>query len=135
MARDLDDMTDGATTHENRHTERARRRAIEGDAPPTAESIGDAVAKALERQRDQPPVKEKPLPEIVRASVRCGYETTRRVMSDGSSQMVTSPASVTFKAHETADGKEYTVPHGRPIQLKREAFQRYAGDGKVILAQ
>lgn len=134
MARDFEnDVTEGTT--ENAATARARRRAIEGDAPPSADAIGAAVAAALERQRNAPPVKEAPLPDIVRASVRCGYETSRRVMADGSAQMVTAPGSVAFKADETADGKAYTVVHGRPIHLKREAFQRYARDGKVVLAQ
>lgn len=132
MARSENDVTDGTT--ETAATERARRRAVEGDAPLSAEAIGEAVAKSLERQRLQPAAKEAPLPSIVRASVRCGYETTRRVLSDGSTQMVTAPAAVTFKASETADGKEHAVPHGRPVHLKREAFERYRRDGKVILA-
>jgi hypothetical protein len=83
------------------------------------------------REPDRPVV----LGEIVRASVRCGYETTRRIGADGSAQMVTAPASVTFKANETEDGVEHTVPHGRPVRIKREAFVRYLNDGKVILAQ
>jgi hypothetical protein len=147
MAReDENDMTDGARDSEttarrvkvgNKEfvvpgTDTARRRAIEGDAPPSAEMIGDAVAKALERQRNAPPLPEKPLPEIVRASVRCGYETVRRVLSDGSAQLVTKPAEVTFKASETSDGREYTVPHGRPVKLKRDAFLRYQSEGKVV---
>lgn len=132
MARNENDVTEGST--ETTGTERARRRAIEGDAPLSADAIGEAVARSLERQRGQPAVKEAPLPEIVRASVRCGYETTRRVLGDGSAQMVTAPASVTFKASETADGREHAVAHGRPVHLKREAFERYKRDGKVILA-
>lgn len=106
------------------------------NAPFSSEELGNAIAKASQRMREEESrVKEAPLPEIVRASVRCGYETSRRVMSDGSAQMVTAPGSVAFKADETADGKAYTVVHGRPIHLKREAFQRYARDGKVVLAQ
>lgn len=133
MARnDENDMTDGARDSENAATARARRRAIEGDAAPSAEAIGKAVADALERQRNAPPPKEAPLPEIVRASVRCGYETVRRVVSDGSTQLVTKPAEVTFKASETGDGREYTVPHGRPVKLLRDAFLRYQSEGKVV---
>lgn len=149
MARNENDVTDGATTEETRGrtvkvgnrqvylpgTEDARRRALEGDAMPSAEAIGEAVSKALERQRNAPAVKERPLPPVVRASVRCGYETTRRVMGDGSAQMVTAPASITFRPDETPDGRAVTVPHGRPVKLKREAFERYRRDGKVVIAQ
>lgn len=134
MARDENDVTDGRDDRENAATARARRRALEGDAPPSAEAIGAAVAAAMERQRANP-VPARQLPTVVRASVRCGYETTRRVLSDGSTQMVTAPASMTFTREETADEREHTVPHGRPIRLKLEAFKRYERDGKVVLAQ
>jgi hypothetical protein len=135
LAQDENDMSGrAATASENEATQRARRRAIEGDAPPSAQAIGEAVARALDRQRDNP-IKETPLPEIVRASVRAGYETARRVLSDGSTQMVTSPASITFKREDTPDGREVTVVHGKPVKLKREAFIRYRRDGKVVLAQ
>lgn len=135
MAKNPNDVTDGATELESGSTERARRRAIEGDAPLSAEAIGEAVAKSLERQRNAPPEKPRPLPDFVRASVRCGYETKRRVASDGSTQLVTAPAEITFRKDETADGREWTIPHGRPVVLKREAFLRYQADGKVIIAQ
>lgn len=135
MARNENDVTDGRDDTENAATARARRRALEGDAMPSAEEIGEAVSKAIERQRNAPAVKERPLPPVVRASVRCGYETTRRVLSDGSTQMVTAPASIAFRSDETPDGKPVTVPHGRPVRLKREAFERYRRDGKVVLAQ
>lgn len=135
MARNENDVTDGRDDTENAATARARRRALEGDAPPSAEAVGEAVAKALDRMRDQPRAKERPLPPVVRASVRCGYETSRRVLSDGSTQMVTAPGSITFKRDETPDGREVTVPHGRPVRLKREAFERYRRDGKVVIAQ
>lgn len=135
MSKNENDVTEGGSARESAATAMARRRAIEGDAPPSAEAIGAAVAKALERQREAPPPPAQRLPEIVRASVRCGYETNRRVASDGSTQLVTAPGSITFKPHETADGREHTIQHGRPVKLKRDAFERYQGDGKVIIAQ
>lgn len=136
MARNENDMSgEAGSAGENRATALARKRALEGDAPPSAQAVGEAVAKALERMRDAPKAPEKPLPDVVRASVRCGYETNRRVLSDGSTQMVTAPGAITFKASETATGREATVPHGRPVKLTREAFVRYRRDGKVVLAQ
>lgn len=136
MAKDDDDMTgrDAATANETAATARARHRALTGDAAPSAAAIGEAVAKAMERMRNEP-VKEEHLPEVVRASVRCGYETTRRVMGDGSAQLVTAPGSITFQANETPDGRACTVVHGRPVKLKRDAFLRYRREGKVVLAQ
>lgn len=135
MARNENDVTDGASSSEGAATERARRRALEGDAPPSASAIGEAVARAMERMANAPKEPERALPEKVRASVRCGYETTRRVLSDGSTQMVTAPASIKFSKDETADGKEWTIPHGRPVMLKREAFLRYQSEGRVVIAQ
>lgn len=126
MARDENDMTEGRDSSETRATANARRRALEGDAPPSAEEIGKAVASALERQRNAPPEKAAPLPEIVRASVRAGMETIKQ-----GDKVVIRPAKITFKADETADGKEWTVEHGRPIRLKREAFLRYKSEGRV----
>lgn len=129
---DPNDVTgeSAATAGEGRFT-RAGRAAFEEYAP-SAAAIGDAVAKALERQRTAPPQPQRTLPDIVRASVRCGYHTVRRVLSDGSAQMVTMPAEVTFKASETGDGREAIVAHGKPVKLKRDAFLRYEADGKVI---
>ncbi len=135
MARSENDVTEGRSDQESVATERARRRAIEGDAPPSASAIGEAVARALERAANAPKEQEKPLSDIVRASVRCGYETSRRVLSDGSTQIVTAPASITFKADETQDGKPCTVVHGRPVKLKKAAFLRYQSEGRVIIAQ
>lgn len=131
MATSENDVTEG--DRENVMTRNARNRAIP-DAPLTAEALADAIAKAQQRVIDNAgKVQEKPLPEIVRASVRCGYETRLHTTSDGSRTNITSPKSVVFKASETADGKETTVPHGKPVRLKREAFQRYQSDGLVIL--
>lgn len=121
------DVTDGASERENASTARARAKALP-DSPLSSSQLADAIAQAHFRVRDQEAKeKEKPLPEIVRASVRCGYETTKRA----DNTMVTSPKSLTFPPSETADGKETTVPHGRPVRLKREAFQRYKSAGLV----
>jgi hypothetical protein len=131
MARNDDDMTDGATDGETAATRRARERAF-GQNPLTTDQMAEAIAKAQERTREAEAKRAmKPLPDVIRASVRCGYSTSRRVMSDGSSQMVTSPSSITFEPEDTADGTRVTVPHGRPVKLKREAFLRYQADGQV----
>ncbi len=128
MARE-DDMTDGAATSESAATRNARRRAIEGDAPLTADAIGKAVAENLERNRNVPAAPIH-LGEIVRASVRAGYEDVK-MNDERGRRIVVQPRSITFKASETADGKETTVVHGRPVRLKREAFQRYLASGQV----
>lgn len=129
------DVTEGAGALESAATRRARNAAVP-DAPMSAEALADAIAKAHIRAReDEGKVKEKPLPEIVRASVRCGYETKPRERADGSRQLITAPASITFAANETADGQPATVQHGKPVRLKRDAFRRYEADGKVIIAQ
>lgn len=130
MANDPNDMTDGATSSESAATQRARRRAIEGDAPPSAAEIGKAIAAALDRNRDRKD-EEKPLGEFVRASVRCGYETIKR----DDKTMVTQAKSITFNESETADGTRVTVPHGRPVRLKRDAFNKHRANGDVVLAQ
>lgn len=131
MARDTDDVTDGASDREGVSAAAARRRALP-DAPMSADALASAIAEAHFRVRDrEAKEKEKPLPEIVRASVRCGYETTRRQQDNGQIQLVTSPKKMTFPANETADGKETVVEHGRPVKLKREAFQRYKSEGLV----
>lgn len=135
MARDENDMSgvDGATGRENAASQSARRRAIDGLAPPDASTLAKAIAEASQRIReDEAKAKDVPLPEIVRASVRCGYESIVERRNDGGSRIVERARKVTFKADETADGKEYTVPHGRPIGLKRAAFLRYASEGLVI---
>lgn len=129
-----DDVTDGATTEENAATAAARRRGIDGDAPLSADEIGKAVARALDRQRNAPKEPEAPLPVTVRASVRCGY-VTAFINDARGKRHETRPGTITFRKDETADGKEYTVPHGRPIVLKRDAFLRYRRDGKVVIAQ
>lgn len=129
------DVTDGAADMENAATRRARAVGIDGLSPPTAEAIGKAVADALERQRNAPQQAEKPLPPIVRASVRAGYEDLRVQDDSGRMRIVNQAKSVEFKASETADGKPAKVPHGRPVRLKREAFQRYFAEGLVEIAQ
>lgn len=132
MARNENDMSGAAgAAEENAATQRARHRALVGDAAPSAAEIGEAVAKAMERVRERPP-KEDPLPPVVRASVRCGYVTERR---HSDNMMITRPGSITFKREETPDGREVTVIHGKPVKLKREAFLRYRREGKVVIAQ
>jgi hypothetical protein len=127
------DVTDGFAARENAATQRARQKALP-DSPLTAEALAEAIAKAQERVIENAgKVKEKPLPEIVRASVRCGFET-KLLNDDHGKRYVTSPKSVDFKADETADGRPATIPHGRPARLKRDAFLRYQSEGLVILA-
>lgn len=133
MARE-DDVTDGASARENAATQRARRVGVDGLSPPSAEAIGKAVAEALDRQRNAPPQAEKPLPEIVRASVRAGYEDIK-VNDERGKRIVVQAKSITFRPDETADGSSVTVAHGRPVRLKREAFQRYYAEGLVEIAQ
>lgn len=129
------DVTDGASSRENAMTERARRVGVDGLQPPSAEAIGKAVAEAMERQRNAPQQAEKPLPPIVRASVRSGYEDLKVQDDSGRMRIVNRAKSVDFKADETADGKPATVAHGSPVRLKREAFQRYYAEGLVEIAQ
>jgi hypothetical protein len=113
---------------------RVRQRAIDGDMPPSAQEVGQAIAEAMKRGLQNPPVQQK-LGDVVRASVRAGFETTRQVHSDGSSRLVTQPKSVTFGRDETIDGREYTVANGRPVRLKREAYERRLAEGVVMLAE
>lgn len=123
---------EAAVAREGRYT-KAARAALHSEAPSAAD-IGVAVAEALKRTQASPSPQQT-LGEIVRASVRCLTKDERRVSSDGSARIVTSYVPVTFKADETADGKEYTISHGKPIHLKREAFLRYAGIGRVVIAE
>lgn len=136
MANDENDMTGSAaaTAGETASIKRARQRALEGDAPPTAEQIARGVAEAMARLGAKP-MEEKPLGSVVRASVRVGTETVRQVNSDGSTRLVTRPKSVTFAATETADGREYTVQDGRPIRLTRDAFIARRDMGHVQRAE
>ena len=130
MARDTDDVTEGASDREGVSAATARRRALP-DSSLSSDAMADAIAKAHFRVRDQEArEKEKPLPDTIRASVRCGYETTTREMN-GQRTLVTAPKSLTFRADETADGTTVTVPHGKPVRLKREAFLRYKSAGEV----
>ena len=131
MARE-NDVTEGASENENAATQRARQRAIP-DAPLSAERLAELIATASERAREESTkAKESPLPEVVRASVRAGYETTRQVLDNGQARLVTQPEKLLFKADETGAGKECLVEHGRPVMLKRDAFKRYLGEGVVI---
>jgi len=127
MAKDENDVTDGFDGRENDSTRRARQRAL-GENPMSTEQMADAVAKALQRTAAQAkPVQV--LGDTVRASCRAGY------YRDG------SPKKYTFKASDTADGREWTIPHGKPIRLKREAYERLcqpmagADSGVVALAE
>lgn len=129
-----DDVTEGGSERENAATRRARAVGIDGIQPMSAADIGKAVADAMERQRLAPATPQKPLSEVVRASVRAGYEDIK-VNDERGRRVMVQPKSITFKASETADGKETTVSHGRPVRLKREAFQRYYGEGLVEIAQ
>lgn len=113
---------------------RVRQRAIDGDAPPSATEVGQAIAEAMKRGL-QNPLPQQQLGPVVRASVRAGYETTRQVSSDGSARLITKAKSVTFSGDETTDGKSYTVEHGRPVRLKRDAYERRLAEGVVMLAE
>jgi hypothetical protein len=134
MAQDPNDMSGvaAATAGESAGIKRARQRTLEGDAPPDANVLADAISKAMQRSSALPP---QSLGDIVRCSVRAGYETVRQVNSDGSSRMVTSPKKVVFTGDETPDGKTYEVANGRPVRLKREAYERRRDMGHVIIAE
>ena len=135
MARDSEnDVTDGATDSETSGTRRARERAF-GVNPLSTDQMAEAIAKAHMRVAEAgAKAKVKPLPEIVRASVRAGYETIRETRNDGGVRLVTRPKKITFGASETADGREWTIENGRPVMLKREAFKHHESLGNVVLA-
>lgn len=99
--------------------QKARHNAFDADAP-SASEIGRAVADAMARSKDLPPQR---LGDIVRASCRVGFNADMR------------PKSFTFPGADTADGRECTVAHGKPIRLKVEAFRRYAEQGVVTVAE
>lgn len=136
MARDPNDMTGehARSAGETAGAQRARQRALEGDAAPSAHDIGEAVAKAMARQAAQPD-RPQVLGDVVRASVRAGVEQTRVTSSDGSNRIVVSPKALTFKANETLDGREATVMSGKPVRLPRATFERYRDAGLVVLAE
>lgn len=113
---------------------RVRQRAIDGDAPPSATEVGQAIAEAMRRGL-QNPLPQQQLGPVVRASVRAGFETIRQVADDGSARLVTSPRSITFTGDETTDGRSYTVKHGSPVRLKRDAYERRLAEGVVVLAE
>jgi hypothetical protein len=119
---------------ESRTTQDVRRRTLEGDAPPSAEEIGKAVAQAMQRSISAPPASQK-IGEIVRVSVRCGYETEAQVSSDGSRRLVTKPGSVLFRAEDTPDGRPVRVEHGRPARLTRAGYEHWNAQGKVLIAE
>jgi len=134
MSRDPNDMSgqEAATAGESAGIKRARQRTLEGDAPPDANVLAEAIGRAMQRSSVLPP---QQLGAVVRCSVRAGYETIRQVNSDGSTRLVTSPKKVTFSGDETADGKSYEVANGRPVRLKREAYERRRDMGHVIIAE
>lgn len=134
MSRDPNDMSgqEAATAGESAGVKRARQRTLEGDAPPDANFLAEAIGKAMQRSSALPPQQLGP---IVRCSVRAGFETTRQVNSDGSTRLVTSPKKITFSGDETADGRSYEVANGRPVRLKREAYERRRDMGHVIVAE
>lgn len=131
---DENDMSGEAARdgREGRHT-RAARAALDEFAPSAAE-IGDAVAKALARSANAPAPVQK-LGDVVRASVRCGYEDIRQERPDGSKFIATIPRKITFSKDETADGREHTIQHGRPIHLKRAAYEARRDQGVVLIAE
>lgn len=133
MADGVDDMTgaDAAMAREGKYTRAARDR-LHSEAP-SAEAISRAVAETLARQAAQP-VAERPLGEIVRASVRCGTESYTQQNGPEGSRVVTAYRKLRFSGDETADGVERVIEHGRPVALKRAAFERYAAQGLVIRA-
>lgn len=129
-----DDMTDGASAGETAATRRARERTL-GENPLSTEQMAEAIARAQERVRlDAERAKERPLPEIVRVSVRCGYENVTRTNGDGARTVITKPKTIRFAANETADGQAHEVEHGKPIRLTREAYKKYAGMDLVLLS-
>jgi len=129
LAKDENDVTDGALDGETRNTQRARQRAL-GENPLSADQMADAIAKAHLRVReDELKAKERPLPDIVRASVRCG---TEQVHDPVRNKITVRPAKLTFGPSETGDGTTATVEHGRPVRLKRAAFLHYQSLGLVV---
>lgn len=136
MADKDNDMSGAAarSAGEREAAARARRAALGDDNAPSADAIGEAVAKALARSASQP-LSAQRLGDVVRASVRAGFEDVRTERPDGSKFIATKPRSITFSREETADGKEYTVVHGRPVHLKRDAFIARRDQGVVIIAE
>lgn len=135
MARDDEnDMSGDARSAGERNAARtARSRALGEENAPSAAEIGDAVAKALARAATAPVV-NRTLGPVVRASVRCGYEDIHQNVG-GVLRIATVPKKIKFDREETADGKEYTIEHGRPIHLKRDAFIKRRDQGVVLLAE
>lgn len=144
MAYNENDVTDGATDGEfagriikdKQGRVKGRLQSSEEirrvfDAPTNiqeglADAIVEAQRRALEAERTQ---KQKALPDVVRASVRCGNET---IKDHASGKVVIRPAKMTFGPQETGDGTTVTVEHGRPVRLKRAAFLHYQSLGQVV---
>lgn len=135
MAQDENDMSgDAAFAGESAATRRVRGKFE--NVPISANELADAIAKAQQRvMEDAGKVQPKPLPDVVRASVRCGMETIRQDNGGGGYKIVTQFGSMDFTSEETGDGKPARVAHGRPVKLKREAFLKYLNIGKVVLAE
>lgn len=135
MAQDENDMSgEAAFAGESAATRKVRSKFE--NVPISATELADAIAKAQQRvMEDAGKVQQKPLPAVVRASVRCGMETVRQDKGDGGYKIVTQFGSMDFTGEETGDGKPARVPHGRPVKLKREAFLKYQSLGKVVLAE
>lgn len=132
---DVDDMSGDAARAGERQAAKGARAAALGEASaPSADAIGQAVAAALARAANVPMSVQK-LGDIVRCSVRVGYEDIRQERTDGSKFIATVPRKVTFTRDETPDGKEYTLEHGKAIRLKREAFMRRRDQGVVQIAE
>lgn len=136
MSTNPNDMTGRAARDggESRTTENVRRRTLEGDAPPSAEDIGRAVAQAMQRSVANPPPPQR-LGDVVRVSVRCGYETEVQVSGEGARRLVTKPGSVLFRAEDTPDGRPVRVEHGRPARLTRAGYEHWNAQGKVLIAE
>jgi hypothetical protein len=134
MSDKADDMSGDARFQGERAAAKSARRAALGeDNMPSASEIGDAVAKALARVASAPGSTQK-LGEIVRCSVRSGYEDVRQYVG-GQERIVTKPKAITFRPDETADGREWTLEHGKPVRLKRDAFISRRDLGHVLIAE
>lgn len=134
MSERADDVSgDARSAGERQAAKNARRAALGEDNMPSASEIGDAVAKALARAASAPAPVQR-LGDVVRASVRSGYEDVH-MMVGGQERIVTKPKAITFRADETPDGREVTLEHGKPIRLKREAFISRRDLGHVLIAE
>lgn len=118
MAYSENDVTEGSTETRISRNNRAK---LLGEGAIDLNELAAAMVGAQDRAskvRDT-----RVLGEVVRCSCRVGLDRAA------------NPKSYTFKANETAEGRELTVQHGKPLRLKREAFQRYAADGVVVISE